>query len=65
MLASSAVDSGFESRSYQTKDYELLLLHSIKEEKTDSGWLGMKIVYPSGSTCLPVDFYVCEQHNKH
>ena len=58
MLASSAVDHGFEPGSCQTKDYKIDICcfstkHAGKRAKT--GWLVIKIMCPSGATCLPVD----------
>ena len=48
VLASSAVDSGFEPRSGQTKNYKI----GIKRAKT--GWLGIRIMCPSGATVVSV-----------
>jgi hypothetical protein len=44
----NAVDRGFKSRSDQTKDYKISIIG-----KTD--WLGIRIMCPSGATCLPTD----------
>ena len=57
VLASNAVDRGFEPRSGQTKDYKIYLVASPLStqhygERTKTGWLG--IMGPSGATCLPV-----------
>ena len=57
ILCLSAVDREFESQSGQRlyNFYLLLLLAScIKESKT--GWLTIKIMYPSGATFLPADY---------
>jgi hypothetical protein len=51
MLASSAVHRGFETLSGQTKDYQLEFVASPL--KTD--WFRIRIMCPSGATCLPVD----------
>ena len=57
VLASSAVDSGFDPRSCQTKlvfvASSLSTQHSGEREKT--GWLRIMITCPSGATCLPVE----------
>jgi len=42
VLALSAVNRGFEPRLGQSKDY-----------KIKTGWLGIKIMCPSGATRLP------------
>ena len=55
MLALSVVDRGFESRSGLTNDYKigscsspLSMQHSGEGAKT--GWLGIRIMCPSGET---------------
>jgi hypothetical protein len=48
MLASSAVDPGLELRSGQTKDYTL-------RRRAKTGWFGIRVMCPSGATCLPTD----------
>jgi hypothetical protein len=48
VLISSAVDREFEPRSGQTKDYE------------NGIWLGIRIMCPSGATCLPADCCISE-----
>ena len=54
VLASSTVDRGFEPRSGHTKDYQIrMCCFSAMHAKT--GWLGIRIMCPSGATCLPVD----------
>jgi hypothetical protein len=58
VLASSAIDHGFESRSGQTKDYEIgisPLSTQQQGERANTGWLGIRIMCPSGVTCLPAD----------
>ena len=51
-LVSSAVDRGLLSRQQQ-------------EEITRTGWLGIRIMCPSGTTCLSVDCCFCEIGYKH
>ena len=46
VLASSAVDRGFEPWSGQTKDYKIGIC-------CFSAWLGIRIMCPSGATFLP------------
>jgi len=53
VLALSAVDRGFEPRSDQTKDYKIsICCFSEKHsgERANTGWLGIRIIYPSGAT---------------
>jgi hypothetical protein len=57
VLASNAVDRGFEHRSTQTKDYKIGICcfsastqHIGERAKTD--WHGIRIMCPSGATCL-------------
>jgi hypothetical protein len=57
VLTSSAVDRGLKPRSGQTKDYKIGICcftakHAALRAKT--GWLGIRIMCPSGATCLPV-----------
>ena len=57
VLASNAVDRGFEPRLGQTKDYTIDCVASPLStqhygERAKTGWLG--IMGPSGATCLPV-----------
>jgi hypothetical protein len=61
VLASSAVDRGFEPRSDQTKDYKIVIVvsppsmqHLGKREKT--GWFGIMIMCPSRAPCLSADY---------
>jgi len=63
VLASSAVDRGFEPRSDQTKDCKIGICcfsakHAALRRKT--GCLGIRIMYPSGATCLPADCHFSE-----
>ena len=58
MLASSVVYGGFKPLSGQTKSVKLvldasLLSTNINGERTKTGWLGIRILCPSGATCLP------------
>ena len=59
-LASSAVDCGFEPRSGQIKDYEIgICCFSAKHvalSRKSKNWLAwIRIMCPSGATCLPAD----------
>jgi hypothetical protein len=47
----------FEPQSGQTKDYEIgICLFSTKHTtRANTGWLGIRIMYPSGMTCLTAD----------
>ena len=64
VFASSAVDRGFEPRSGQTEDYKISICGfsakhaALRKKKT--GWLGIRIICPSGATCLPMDCYFSE-----
>ena len=53
VLASTVVDCGFEPRSRQTKDYNIgfVASRSIKG-RAKTGWPGISIMCPSGTTCL-------------
>ena len=60
VLASRAVDRGFETRSVQTKDYEMDICcfsakHAVLRRKT--GWVAIGIMCPSGATCISA--YCC------
>ena len=60
VLASIAVDRGFEPRSGQTKDYEIGICcfsakHTVLGERAKTDWLGIRIMCPSGTTCLSTD----------
>ena len=51
VLASCAVDRGFEPQSAQIKDYEnVICCFSAFRRKT--GYLGIRIMYTSEATCL-------------
>ena len=61
VLASSAVNPGFEPRSDQTNAIKLILVASPlsaqhKGERANTSWLGIRIMCPSGATCLPACF---------
>ena len=63
MLASSAVDRGFQSQLGQTKDYKIgICCFSAKHagEKAKIDWIGIRIICPSGATCLPTDYCFSE-----
>ena len=65
MLAGSAVDRGFESRSGQTKDYTIGICcfsakHAVLRRKKKNGWFGIRIICPSEVTCLPADCCLIE-----
>ena len=59
VLASSVVDRGFEPRLGITKDCKIGIgcfsakLTALRRTKT--GWLGIRIMCPSGVTCLSED----------
>ena len=54
VLASSAVDRGFEPRSAQTKDYKIGICYFFAigtqqyGERAKTGWLQIRIICPSG-----------------
>ena len=65
VLASSVVYRGFEPRSGQTKDYKIGICcfsakHAALKSKSKDGWLGIRIMSPSGGTCLPADCFFSE-----
>jgi hypothetical protein len=58
VLASSAVDRGFEPGSDQAKDYKIGICcfsakHAALRRKT--GWLRIRIMCPMRATCLSAD----------
>jgi hypothetical protein len=60
VLTSSAVDRGFEPRSGQTKNYKIGMCcfsakHAALRRKSKTGWLGIRIMCPSGATFLSAD----------
>ena len=60
VLSSSVVDRGFETRSVQTKDYNIGICcfsakHAAlkrKSKRAKTGWFGIRIMYPIVATCL-------------
>jgi len=61
VLASSAVDCWFETRSGQTKDYKIVTSMQITQHlgvKSKTGWLGIRILCPNGAASLPAVCYV-------
>ena len=51
VLVTGAVDCGFEPRSAETKDYIIgICCFSAK-----TGWLGIRLICPSGTTSLSAD----------
>ena len=66
MLASSVVDRWFEPRSGQIKDYKIGVCcfsakqAALRRKRKDWFWLGIRIMGPSGATCLPADCYFSE-----
>ena len=65
VLASSAVNRGFEPRSGQTKNYEIgiccfSLSAQHEGERAKTGWLGIRIMCPNGATCLPANCWFSE-----
>ena len=62
VLAPSTVDRRFKPWSDQTKDYKIgICCFSAKHaafnlgERAKTGWLGIRIMCPSGATYLPAD----------
>jgi hypothetical protein len=60
MLVSSVVDRGFESRSGQTNFLKVVCLASLLSrqhlgKRAKTGWLEIRIMCPSGATCLFAD----------
>jgi hypothetical protein len=65
MFASSAVQRGCEPRSGQIKDNEIGIYcfstkHAALRSKNKNGWLGIRVMCPSGETCLTVGCYCGE-----
>jgi hypothetical protein len=57
VLTSSVVDRGFDPRSGQSKVYNtgiccFFAKHTALKKKNKDGWLGIRIMYTSGVTCL-------------
>jgi hypothetical protein len=60
VLASSAVGRGFEPDRVKLKTKKKVFVASQistqrKGERAKTGWLGIRIMCPSGATCPPVD----------
>ena len=59
VLASRAVYRGFKPRSGQTKEYKIgICCFSAKHaalRRKSKDWLEIRIMCPSGATCLPAD----------
>jgi hypothetical protein len=53
VLVLSVADRGFEPRSGQPKTMQLVCVASLLRAKI--GWLGIRIMCPSGATCLCMD----------
>ena len=65
VLASSAVDRGFEPRSGQTKDYKIGICcfsakHTALRRKSKDWSARNQKMCPSGATCLPADYCISE-----
>jgi hypothetical protein len=62
VIASSAVDCGFEPWSYQIKDCKIGISFFFAKHASKTWWLGIRTMCPSGVTCLPVVYrdYVSE-----
>ena len=59
VLTSSAVDRGFEPQ-LKPRTVKLVLVASPlsmqhQGERAKTGWLGIRLMCPSGATCLPTD----------
>ena len=49
VFASSAIDRGFDPRSGQIKDFKIgICCFSAKQAALKTGWLGIRIMCPSG-----------------
>jgi hypothetical protein len=62
VLALSAIGRGFETGSGQAKDHRMGICcfsakHAALRSKNKPGWLGIRIMCQSGTTCLPVDLF--------
>jgi hypothetical protein len=60
VLAASAEDRGIEPRLGQTKENKIGICyfsakHAALRERAKTGWLGIRIMCPSGATRLPTD----------
>jgi hypothetical protein len=62
VLTSNAVDRGSEPWLGQTKDYKIgnyfsSTQHTASRRRAKIGWLEIRIMCPSGATCLPADLF--------
>ena len=62
VLASSAINCGYELGLVKQKNIKLIFVASPLRtqhygEKAKTGWLGIRIMCPSGATYLPNDCY--------
>ena len=60
VLASSALDNGFEHHSGQAKTIKLAFATSdlstrVKGVSAKTGWLGIRIMCLRGAVCIPTD----------
>jgi hypothetical protein len=60
VLASSAIDRGFDPVRVKPKTKKLVIFcfsakHAELRRRSKTGWFGIRIMCPSGATCLPVD----------
>ena len=60
LLASSAVDRGFKPYRVKSKTIKLVFVACPLStqhygERTKTGWLGIRIMCPIGTTCLSAD----------
>ena len=60
VLASSAIDRGFEPRLMKLAFVASLLYTQFYGERTNIGWLGISITCPSEEACLTTDSYFNE-----
>jgi hypothetical protein len=68
LIALSVVGRGFKPWSGQTKDYEIGIcycsaMRAALKEKENTGWLGIRIMCPSGATCLSADCCITIKSN--
>jgi len=55
VLASSVLDRRFQLRLGQTKDFKIGICCFFTKEKEQTGWLGIRIMCPSGAICISAD----------
>ena len=65
VLASSVVDREFEPRRVKPNTIKLVFVASPLStqhsgERAKTGWLGIRIMCPSGATCLSADYCFSE-----